>query len=115
MVIRATARMDVLMEAETTTKAGEIVLVLEHKKPATLRRSDWTSGFYDGTHRLKDNAIILSKQDRKYVCATFLHAIETFDSQGLVSIFLKNEDRHLWATNQRIEAKIIYEDRPSRW
>ena len=41
--------------------------------------------------------------------------LSTFDSQALVGIFLKNEDRHLWATNQTIEAKIIYEDRPSRW
>jgi hypothetical protein len=44
-----------------------------------------------------------------------LHAIGTFDSQALVGIFLKNEDWDLWATNQTIEAKIIYEDRPSRW
>lgn len=93
----------------------EIVLVIEHKLPGTLRRSDWMAGFWDGTGELRDNAEIIGGQSRKHVCAIQLHVIGVFDSTALVGMSFPNDEKYLWNISARLGVKMFYEQKPDRF
>jgi len=67
--ITASARIDVVVERERFFPTNErvVIMLLEHKQPGTLRRSDWIQGYYDGSYRLNFNAKIIAEQNRKDV------------------------------------------------
>ena len=109
--------MEVIVECEQTLPSvrKEVVLLLEHKIPGTLRRNDWVSGLYNGAGELKCNGIIIIGQSRKYVCAASLNIIGVFDSTALVGMCLRNQDRAFWNTNRQLPLKLFYEDRPRKF
>jgi hypothetical protein len=116
-VIRAAARVDVIVEVERLLPfpEKEIVLLLEHKAPGTLRRSDWIDGLYTGTRHLVFNAEIIAQQSRKYMCAAIFHMIGIIDCNGLVGMCVRNEDQDLWASDETLEVKLFFEHRPDRF
>lgn len=109
--------MDVIIETEQIIPElrREIVLVIEHKLPGTLRRNDWVAGFWDGTGELRDNAEKIGGQSHKYDCAIQLHIIGVFDSTALVGISFPNEKKDLWNTSARLDIKMFYEQTPDRF
>jgi hypothetical protein len=114
--VKAISRVDVLVRAR---KIGDndtqTILVLEHKTPGTLRKSDWVSGLGGGNSELYDNAIDCARQARKYNCATMLNMVAIFDSTALVGTTLLMEDFKLWNTLSRVCMKIYWEDKKEKF
>ena len=86
-------------------------LPIEHKKPGTLARSDWTRGFLDGTGALYGNAKECGFQSRKYVCATKVNTIVLYDSTALVGIIFDYADFAKWNTEELLKVKLFFTDR----
>ena len=87
------------------------VLLLEHKSPCVLELSDWIKGIGNGTGALYRNAVIVSKQARKYMAAGHLNMIAIYDSLSVVGVSLKWEIYPEWASKDVLEGKVFFEDR----
>lgn len=109
--IQAVCRVDQTLEASRKgTMDTFTFLPIEHKKPGTLTRSDWTRGFFDGTRRLYGNATECGSQSRKYVCATNVNTIVLYDSTAMVGIIFDYADYAKWNTREDLKVKIFFSD-----
>jgi|SRR5579859_3470845 len=109
-ISKATARVDQII---TGMREGdhdeETILVIEHKRPGTLRKSDWNTT----THNLAFNAAEIAKQVRKYLHAAIHDVAGIYDSTALVGCKLDFDTYPLWHSDEEIEMKVFYEDDPA--
>ena len=111
----ATARVDMVIKCSRGFEGPVIVLLLEHKRPGTLDRSDWTDGIHCGSHILERNAKDISKQSRKYMAAAVHNITGIYDTTALVGCMLNYRNLAKWATREEIEMKVFFEDRIERF
>jgi hypothetical protein len=114
-VIRAEARVDQVMYVGETNAENEIILLVEHEKPGTLRRTDWTGNYSSGGWLLVHNAETISQQSRKYMAAAEWNIIGVYDSCALAGMMLDWKDFASWGTRKVLEVKTFYEDRPEQF
>lgn len=75
--IIAECRVDQILEASMNGATETFpILPVEHKRPGTLAKRDWTRGILDGTGALYRNAI----ECGFHVCATKVNLIALYDS-----------------------------------
>ena len=84
---------------------------MEHKKPGTLAKNDWTRDFLDGTRALYGNAVECGFQSRKYVCPTKVSLIVLYDSTALVGLIFDYADYAKWNTEEVLKVKVFFTER----
>jgi hypothetical protein len=97
------------------TQERSTFLPLEHKRPGMLRRDDWTYGIVTGTYHLRDNAIPIVHQSRKYICARACNTFGVYDSTALVGMCFRWEDFADWNTAKIIMKVFLYDDNPAKF
>jgi hypothetical protein len=110
-ISKAIARVDQIITAWRDGEDPETVLVIEHKRPGTPRRSDWNTI----THKLVFNAEEIAKQARKYLHAAIHDVAAMYDSTALVGCKLDLETYPLWHSLERIEMKVFFTDDPDEF
>ena len=109
------ARVDTIIEASKEGEEGsQVILVVEHKAPGTLVKSDWEMGF-STNKALRGNALRISKQCRKYLTGAKINMICVYDSCALVGLSVRLEDRDLWTSTVDISARVFFEDDSSKF
>lgn len=94
--------------SEVESNLKHIVLLIEHKKPGVLHRSDWTGGLSKGTGELRRNAFHIGRQSRKYMAAARWNMIMTYDSTAIVGLKLKWEEMEKWATDEILDVGFVF-------
>lgn len=86
----------------------EIVLLIEHKTPGTLRKSDWENDTLF-------NAEEIVRQIRKYLYTCYHDTASIDDSTALVGCRLDLQTYPSGHSLEQIEIKIFFEDRPEKF
>ena len=114
VIISARARVDMLLHAgRLGTGEMSTFLPLEHKRSGMLRRDDWTFGIMTGTYCLRDNAIPIGQQSRKYICVYAISSAYTTRRHWLVCAF-GGKILQTGIAAKRIMMKVFYEDIPAK-
>ena len=108
VVSRAFARVDMIITSWRDGEDPQIVLLIEHKIPGTLRKSDWENNTLF-------NAEEIVRQVRKYLYACYHDTAGIYDSTALVGCRLDFQTYPLWHSLERIEMKIFFEDRSEKF
>jgi len=106
-VSKVEARVDMVLRSSRGGEEPQIILVLEHKRPGTLRKSDWVNP----THTLLFNAEEIAKQARKYLYVAVHNIAGIYDSTAVVGCKLDYRDMRLWHSKREIEMKVFFEDK----
>lgn len=92
----------------------QIILLYEAKKPGSLHYWEWMCAENGLEGRLMGNAFIIAVQGRKYCSATGHGQIIFGDSDKMVGMRLKEEDREYWDTPRALSADLFFQgDRES--
>lgn len=105
-------RLNIIMEvSEVESNSKHIVLLIEHKKPGVLHRSDWARGLSKGTGDLRRKAVHIGDQSRKYMAAARWNMIMIYDSTAIVGLKMKWEEMEKWATDEILDVGLFFEER----
>jgi hypothetical protein len=75
--------LDIIVEvSEVESNSKRIVLLVEHKKPGVLDRSDWTRGLSKRMGELRRNDLHIGRQRRKYMAAARWNMVMIYNNTG---------------------------------
>ena len=98
-VSKAEARVDIVLRSSRDGEEPRIILVLEHKRPGTLPKSDWVNP----THALLFNAEEIAKEARKYLYVAVHNIAGIYNSTAVVGCKLDYRDMRLWHSREKLK------------